>query len=163
MPVRVFPVRHHSPSASRALAELIAKDPPKAILIEAPSDAESLIPVIVDEETEPPVAILAYVPGGEPHSALYPFVAYSPEYTALVEGTRRGIRLGFFDVPSGIALAQDAAQRERVDGASSDANPAAALPPPKPTRFDIIPEPTGRESFHEFWEYAFEMPATSPH
>src|SRR3989442_2173750 len=162
MPARVFPVRHHSPSASRALADLIAKDPPKAILIEAPSDAESLIPVIVDEETEPPVAILAYVPGSETHSALYPFVTYSPEYTALVEGARRGIRLGFFDVPSGVALAQDAAQRERVDGASSDANPAAALPPPEASLFDIIPETTGRESFDEFWESSFEMSATSP-
>ena len=162
MPVRVFPVRHHSPSASRALAELIAKDPPKAILIEAPSDAESLIPVIVDEETEPPVAILAYVPGGEPHSALYPFVAYSPEYTALVEGTRRGIRLGFFDVPSGIALAQDLAQHERIEGASHD-EPTTATPVSRDVSlFDLIPEATGHESFDEFWEASFEMPATAP-
>ena len=51
MPVRVFPVRHHSPSASRCLAALLERDPPKAILVEGPSDADSLIPVLVDEET----------------------------------------------------------------------------------------------------------------
>src|SRR5437773_11245902 len=74
MPVRVFPVRHHSPSASRCLAALLKTNPPKAILVEGPSDAESLIPVLVDEETEPPIAILAYVAGGEGRVALYPLV-----------------------------------------------------------------------------------------
>src|SRR3989442_10009322 len=120
MPVRVFPVRHHSPSASRCLVALLEKDPPKAILVEGPSDAESLIPVLVDEETEPPIAILAYVAGGEGRVALYPLVNYSPEYTALREGARLGIRTGFFDVPSGIALAQEFADGERAKTTAED-------------------------------------------
>src|SRR5438093_13379571 len=129
MPVRVFPVRHHSPSASRCLVALLEKDPPKAILVEGPSDAESLIPALVDEETEPPIAILAYVAGGEGRVALYPLVNYSPEYTALRAGTRLGIRTGFFDAPSGTALAPDSAERERATDAAEKAEQPASVNP----------------------------------
>lgn len=161
MRVRVFAVRHHSPSASRCLAELLAKDPPKAILVEGPSDAESLIPVIVDEETEPPVAILAYVAGGDGRVALYPLVSYSPEYTALREGTRLGIRTSFFDVPSGVAVALDSLEHERATEAAEKGETGEASSPEKNV-FLQIPATTGFNSFEEFWESSFEMPPTTP-
>jgi len=161
MLVRVFPVRHHSPSASRCLVALLEKDPPKAILVEGPSDAESLIPVLVDEETEPPIAILAYVAGGEGRVALYPLVNYSPEYTALREGARLGIRTGFFDVPSGIALALDSAERERAKEAAEQGQQPESMNAEEDVLVQI-PAATGFSSFEEFWESSFEMPATTP-
>src|SRR2546425_4228512 len=161
MAVRVFPVRHHSPSASRCLVELLARNPPKVILVEGPSDAQSLIPVLVDEETEPPIAILAYVAGGDGRVALYPLVNYSPEYTALREGARLGIRTDFFDVPSGAALAQEFADGERAKTTAENSEES------KPTRqqedvYLQIPTATGFSSFAEFWESSFEMPPTTP-
>ena len=161
MAVRVFPVRHHSPSASRCLVELLARNPPKVILVEGPSDAQSLIPVLVDEETEPPIAILAYVAGGDGRVALYPLVTYSPEYTALREGARLGIRTDFFDVPSGAALAQEFADGERAKTTAENSEES------KPTRqqedvYLQIPTATGFSSFEEFWESSFEMPPTTP-
>ena len=161
MPVRVFPVRHHSPSASRCLVALLEKNPPKAILIEGPSDAESLIPVLVDEATEPPVAILAYVAGGDGRVALYPLVSYSPEYTALREGARLGISTGFFDVPSGVALAQGSVERERAKEAAEKGEQPQPVSPEENV-FVQIPAATGFTSFEEFWESSFEMPATTP-
>src|SRR3989442_7446252 len=100
MAVRVFPVRHHSPSASRCLVELLARNPPKGILVEGPSDAQSLIPVLVDEETEPPIAILAYVAGGDGRAALDPLVTYSPEYKDRRDGARLCISTDLFVEPS---------------------------------------------------------------
>ena len=56
--VHLFPVRHHSPRTSAALAAFLAEVRPRVVLIEGPCDATSLIDVLVDPGTKPPVAIL---------------------------------------------------------------------------------------------------------
>jgi hypothetical protein len=58
--ISVFPVRHHSPASSLLICEFIKNINPKLILIEGPSDANHLLDILTDAETEPPVAILAY-------------------------------------------------------------------------------------------------------
>src|SRR3989442_13217116 len=161
MAVRVFPVRHPSPSATRCLVELLARNRPKVILVGGLSDAQSLIPVLVDEEPEPPIAVLAYVAGGDGRVALYPLVSYSPEYTALREGARLGISTGFFDVPSGVALAQGSVERERAKEAAEKGEQPQPVSPEENV-FVQIPAATGFTSFEEFWESSFEMPATTP-
>src|SRR5579885_2883263 len=58
--VAIFPVRHHSPAASLHVQALIARRKPKIILIEGPSAATDLIPLLLADGTEPPVAVLCY-------------------------------------------------------------------------------------------------------
>ena len=65
---RYFPIRHHSPRAAAAVNAFLTETAPELVLIEAPEDAVSLIDVLVDGETEPPVAILGYRTSGEPGS-----------------------------------------------------------------------------------------------
>ncbi len=113
MTVRVFPVWHHSPSAARCLAELIEQDPPRAVLVEGPSDADHLIDAITHPGTEPPVAILAYLPGGG-LSTIYPLVTYSPEHAALVAAKKHNLRVGFCDLPASRSLARQKEQEERL-------------------------------------------------
>ena len=56
--VHLFPVRHHSPRSASCLRAWLQTVQPELILVERPSDAESLIPVLTDPESQPPIAIL---------------------------------------------------------------------------------------------------------
>ena len=56
-PLYWFPVRHHSPAAARHLASALRRRRPKIVFIEAPADANHLVPHILDAKTKPPIAI----------------------------------------------------------------------------------------------------------
>ncbi len=106
--ISVFPVRHHSPASSLLICEFIKNINPKLILIEGPSDANHLLDILTDAETDPPVAILAYhLPSQEttePQYLMYPFASYSPEYVALKQAKIRRIKAQFIDIPRTYAL-----------------------------------------------------------
>jgi hypothetical protein len=137
--VSYFPVRHHSPAASLALAELIKDRRPALILIEGPSDADDLIEVLADAETVPPVAILGYHLGEAPRSVLFPLASYSPEYVAVALGRSMKIPTHFIDLPIPAVLAIK-------DEVQLKARPI----------FDEVAQALGCRSFDEFWEAGFE-------
>src|SRR5690348_13292594 len=56
-PLYWYPVRHHSPTIARHLAQCIRQRKPKVIFIEGPFEAQAMIEFIVDAKTKPPVAI----------------------------------------------------------------------------------------------------------
>src|SRR5690348_1390732 len=56
----ICPIRHHSPAAALQVERLIRQRRPRAVLVEGPSDATDLIPLLLDAETAPPVALYAY-------------------------------------------------------------------------------------------------------
>ncbi len=61
-----FPVRHHSPRTSAVLRSFLDAVRPRIVLVEGPSDATPLIPIIVDADSRPPIAILGYRTDGTP-------------------------------------------------------------------------------------------------
>jgi hypothetical protein len=93
-----FPVRHHSPTIARHIAECILRRKPKVIFIEGPHEAQEMIDFLVDAKTKPPVAIYSSFrddnavatssSGGlaapPRYSVWYPMVSYSPEYVAML-------------------------------------------------------------------------------
>lgn len=99
-----FPVRHNSPACSWQVTRLIRDLRPDAVLIEGPSDATPLIPLLTHEELEAPIAIFAtYVQrhGQDPpvrHSAYYPMCDYSPELAAIRTAHEVGARAEFIDL-----------------------------------------------------------------
>ena len=114
--VTYFGIRHFSPTCSHHLQALIRELRPAGILVEGPSDAESLVPWIVHPDTVPPVAILSTFVDRKnqfglngtltPSDAVpvryrgwWPLTQSSPEYQALKVGHEVGARLGFCDVP----------------------------------------------------------------
>src|SRR5215216_6056698 len=112
----ICPVRHHSPAAALQVERLIRERRPRAVLVEGPADASDLIPLLLDAQTEPPVALYAYhadrqqteprgndsiagavaraAEGGRGRERVravyYPFCHYSPEYVALKVGQEVG-------------------------------------------------------------------------
>jgi hypothetical protein len=173
--VHLFPVRHHSPRTSAVLAELLASVRPAVVLIEGPEDATSLVDVLVDEETRPPVAILGYRTDGTPASSLWPFAAYSPEYVAAKWGVENKAKVAFIDIPIGCSLAgyegEEAPPSSRdhdhededIEGEEVvEEDPPA---PPQKTLGDVhdaVVQARGYRSFEEFWEASFEAPKYDP-
>ncbi len=99
-----FPVRHHSPACAWHVSRLIRELRPEAVLIEGPSDANPLIPLLTHEDLRTPVAIFTtYVQRcgqGLParHSAYYPMCDYSPELAAIRAAWGVGARAEFIDL-----------------------------------------------------------------
>jgi hypothetical protein len=77
------------------------------LLVEGPSDADALLPLIGDPGLVPPVALLAYDPARPRVSAFWPFAAFSPEWQALRWAAGHGVPARFCDLPSGAFLAPD--------------------------------------------------------
>lgn len=122
-----FPVRHHSPEVARHLAHAIRARRPSVIFLEAPSDAEELVPHVVDPKTKPPVALYASYRDDDDvlglrgidspaadvpvkYASFYPLLPYSPEYVAMKEAAKIGARVVFIDLPS-YALAKTREER----------------------------------------------------
>ncbi|HET6383007.1 MAG TPA: DUF5682 family protein, partial [Armatimonadota bacterium] len=147
----VIPVRHHSPACARLVRDLIREHQPQVVLIEGPSDASLLIPALLEPDTRPPVALMAYYQPGSrspnpesvensaPASLFYPFCDYSPEWVAMREGSAAGAEIRFCDLPAGPMLAQ-----EEVEG-------------PNRAEFgQAIANSYGFRTHEEWWEALFE-------
>lgn len=187
--VHLYPIRHHSPRTTATLTAFLDRVRPEVVLVEGPLDATALIDVLVDDQTEPPVAILGYATQGEPRSALWPFAAYSPEWQALRWARAHGAKARFIDVPVGISLAHERDDEpdvaapgdptvkdeavEPVDSAEAvepvdsveavePAEPAEATPPASFDPYLAAAEARGFRGFEELWEACFEAPDYEP-
>ena len=97
------PIRHHSPECARQVRALIEEVRPDAVLIEAPRDAEALVPLLQDPDTVPPVALYCTwqdKTAGDAghHASYYPLCEYSPEWVALRTAGELGARVRFIDL-----------------------------------------------------------------
>ncbi|MEZ4322811.1 MAG: DUF5682 family protein [Myxococcota bacterium] len=163
-----FPVRHYSPSCAFHVREVIRALQPDAVLVEGPDDATPWIDALVDPETEPPVSILStWVDRRNTHGlngvlspsedvpvryrGWWPFVAYSPEHVALVEGAKVGAELAFIDAPLPATIPFDHARRGLVSDAVSDRRLAESA------YFEALRTRQRRRHFDEFWEASFEV------
>ncbi|MEO3791489.1 DUF5682 family protein [Nonomuraea sp. B10E15] len=119
--VFVLGVRHHGPGSARAVRDELERLRPDAILIEGPPEADPIVSLAPG--MEPPVALLAHVPGQPSRAAFWPFAVFSPEWQAIVYGTSAGVPVRFCDLPAAHSLAGDG--DERVAGLRAD--PIGAL------------------------------------
>ncbi|KAB8192456.1 hypothetical protein FH608_027330 [Nonomuraea phyllanthi] len=137
--VSVLGVRHHGPGSARAVRRELERLRPDAILVEGPPEADAL--VALAPELEPPVALLAHVPGAPARAAFWPFAAFSPEWQAILYGTAAGIPVRFCDLPAAHSLAEPD-EEQHDDGLRTDpiANLAAAAGYDDPERWweDVV-------------------------
>lgn len=149
----VVPIRHHSPACAWYLKQLIKEVRPKRVLIEAPADFASQIPLLLDDATKPPVALVSLVdpPDGRPRVAgYYPFCDHSPEFVALREGHAVGAELRFIDAPVyDKAMFADPGTTEPVsfmDEQHFDSN----------DYINALARETGCRDGYELWDHLFE-------
>ncbi|MCR5111751.1 MAG: DUF5682 family protein [Ruminococcus sp.] len=162
-PLLLFPVRHHSPVCSYQLIRTMELYRPDIVLIEGPSDACELIPVLTDEDTRLPAAIYYFYKdkkklvsdAAEDYKCYYPFLRSSPEYNALVTAKRLGIEAEFIDLPYSeimINTAEESGLRR-----SDKQNYADDSKLTRGEFYRSLCDKTLVRSFEEFWEKYFEI------
>ena len=107
MGLHIFGVRHHGPGCARSLYAALEALKPDIVLVEGPPDAQEVLPLLVREEMQPPVALLIYAPDNPRRSVYYPFTHFSPEWQALRYALQHNIPTRFMDLPQTIQLARE--------------------------------------------------------
>ena len=95
-----FPIRHHSPACSYHLKNIFESFKPDAVLIEGPNDCNDLMKYMIEEDTKAPFCIYSsYIDeDNERYRCYYPFLDYSPEFTAIKEALKNNIHCSFIDM-----------------------------------------------------------------
>ncbi len=173
--VEVYGIRHHGPGSARSLVAALGAFGPDQVLIEGPADADPVIGWAASADTVPPVALLAYAPDKPGLAAFWPFAVFSPEWQALTWALRRGVAVGFCDLPAANALvARFATEREaavpdlltdapedpegpaepEVDGRSGSAGALRALARHDPLA--ALAEAAGYDDAERWWDDVIE-------
>ncbi|MFF7186122.1 DUF5682 family protein [Streptomyces sp. NPDC008222] len=118
-------VRHHGPGSARAVRAALEAARPRAVLIEGPPEADALIPLAMDEEMRPPVALLAHAVDEPGRSAFWPLAEFSPEWVALRWALEHGVPARFIDLPATHTLAWDKGQGPTTAGEPGDVESGA--------------------------------------
>ncbi|WP_416983648.1 DUF5682 family protein [Streptomyces sp. T028] len=100
-------VRHHGPGSARAVRAALEAARPRAVLIEGPPEADTLIPLAAGQDMRPPVALLAHAVDEPGRSAFWPMAEFSPEWVALRWALERRVPARFIDLPATHTLAWD--------------------------------------------------------
>ena len=106
MSIHIFGIRHHGPGCARSLRLALEELEPDIVLVEGPADVSDVLPLLIHQDMQPPVALLVYAPE-KPHlAAYYPFTVFSPEWQALKYALQRKLPARFIDLPQAIQLAR---------------------------------------------------------
>lgn len=89
MAIHLLGIRHHGPGSCRNVLEYLQELQPDLILLEGPAEAETLLPCVLNEQMEPPVALLAYQPDQPQNAVFYPFAEFSPEWQTSLRPAER--------------------------------------------------------------------------
>ncbi|MEU8246149.1 DUF5682 family protein [Nonomuraea sp. NPDC048916] len=156
MTVSVLGVRHHGPGSARAVRDELRRLRPDAILIEGPPEADAL--VALAPELEPPVALLAHVPGMPGGAAFWPFAGFSPEWQAILYGTAHGIPVRFCDLPAAHTLAGDPGPGPGPDAPDAPAEAAGLRVDP----IGALARAAGHDDPERWWEDVVEHRGDTP-
>ena len=136
--ITIFGIRHHGPGCARSLRAALEEMSPDIVLIEGPPDARDVLPLIVHEQMQPPVAILIYAESDPRKAAYFPFTVFSPEWQALRFAFQQGLPARLMDLPQAIELAtpeqgSEPATTPEIDRETPAATQAIAVgDPPDP-------------------------------
>ncbi|NUT41743.1 MAG: hypothetical protein HOV86_17335 [Thermoactinospora sp.] len=163
--VSVLGVRHHGPGSARAIRRELERLRPDAVLIEGPPEADALVPLAPD--LEPPVALLAHVPGAPDRAAFWPFAEFSPEWQAILYAVAAGVPVRFCDLPAAHSLADEQTdeQTDEQDGEQDGGQAEAPEEPGGGLRVDPIgalATAAGYDDPERWWEDVVEHRGDTP-
>ncbi|MFD0891405.1 DUF5682 family protein, partial [Streptosporangium algeriense] len=156
MSVSVLGVRHHGPGSARSLREELTRLKPDIVLIEGPPEADDLVGLAKDPELQPPVALLAHVPGESSKAAFWPFAVFSPEWQAIRHAVETDVPVRFCDMPAAHSLAPAPGERDEA-GDEDDRAPAVRADP-----IGALAQAAGYDDPERWWEDAVEHRGDTP-
>jgi hypothetical protein len=162
-----FPVRHHSPAVAEHLEAAILQRRPKLVFLEAPHEANDLIPHLIDSRTHPPVAVyssyrddtnvlgLAGIASPAEHipprfACWFPLLAYSPEYVLLQAASKVGAAVVFIDLPHYAQIKRDEPRPQSVEREQERLIVESEF-------YQRMARAAGYRSWDEAWDSLFEV------
>jgi hypothetical protein len=156
MAVHLFGIRHHGPGSSRSLLAALNALGPDALLIEAPPEAEPLLPLLADPEMKPPVALLLYAADEPSLASFYPQAIFSPEWQAIQFAAKNNLPVTFIDLPQGIHFART--KELQAKAKSEEEAAAAARGTPQPEDPEDQPRAPEQDGAHDKTPQTDEAP-----
>jgi hypothetical protein len=123
--IHVFGIRHHGPGCARSLVTALDALAPDIVLVEGPPDAHAVLPLLMHDGMQPPVALLIYAPDEPQRAAFYPFTHFSPEWQALRWAMGHDVPARFMDLPVAVSLADEEAPSKTLPTPEEMATPPA--------------------------------------
>ena len=168
-----FPIRHHSPACSYHLKENFAGLNLMPVLIEGPNDCNDLMKYMIEEDTKAPFCIYSsYVDkDNEKYRCYYPFLNYSPEFTAIREALKNKVHCSFIDMnyASMIENSEENIKSDKIKNDDEDnnkeinKNKLVSVYDNDDNKFNInaytaeLTKKAGLRTFAELWERDFEI------
>jgi hypothetical protein len=141
--VRIFGIRHHGPGSARSLLAALEEWRPQRLVIEGPSEAEAIVPHLLNVGTVMPVAMLFYSVENPQWASYYPVAEFSPELQACRWALENGAPVSFMDLPASARLGLNV-RRSRHSEA-----------------MDQIAEAAGFEDVEDWWDHLVEHKGNS--
>jgi hypothetical protein len=154
--IRIFGIRHHGPGSARRLVEALDELRPAIVLIEGPSDASDLLPMLADPTMVPPVALLTYAADDPARSIFWPFATFSPEYQAACWAVRHGAAARFIDLPASWRLAPVSPDEETDPDAKPAVEPEAVALSLERDPIGVLAKAGGYEDGESWWRDIIE-------
>ncbi|MBI3650537.1 MAG: hypothetical protein HY231_05750 [Acidobacteria bacterium] len=117
MSLHIFGIRHHGPGSARSLRRALEALAPDCLLVEGPPEAAKVLPLLMHEAMQPPVALLLYVADKPELAVYYPFAVFSPEWQALHYALQQNVPARFMDLPQTHRLAEWSARQAEAEAA----------------------------------------------
>ena len=147
--IRLLGIRHHGPGSARAVEAALRADPPDAVLIECPADADGIVALAGHPDMQPPVAMLAYVVDRPERAAFFPYASFCPEWVAIRWALANDVPVRCIDLPARTMLA------ERPPAPEPDE--ALHTAPPRPLDpIGALAEAAGYDDAERWWEDVVE-------
>lgn len=162
----IFGIRHLSPAGAYYVRDFLDRIQPELVLIEGPSDFDEMLTPLTDPKVKPPVAIMAYTKEAPVRTILYPFAVYSPEYQAALWARENHCTCHFMDLPSGVILALEEAEREEAirraeemeeQDAQAKGDREEGEEPALPDLYERLDQVSGEDTHETFWEHVLEQ------
>lgn len=112
--INIYGIRHHGPGSARSVRRALEQFQPDAVVIEGPSDADFLIPMLTQKKMKPPVALLAYSADDPQLASYFPFAKFSPEFQAIAYANQCNVDVRFMDLPQKYAMPFNKRVREEA-------------------------------------------------
>ncbi|RWE27334.1 MAG: hypothetical protein EOS41_03820 [Mesorhizobium sp.] len=156
--ISYFGIRHHGPGSADSLVKALQELQPVAVLIEGPTDASPLLPLLASPDMKPPVALLCYPEDDPAATSFWPFAEFSPEYQAALWAVANKAALRFIDLQSAARLAEMAPDNPAdADAAEADGTVPGEEISPVHDPIGTLARAAGYEDGESWWSDVIEQ------
>ena len=157
--LKTFGIRHHGPGSAKSLKKALKSYEPDCVIIEAPADAEALIPYVANEYLKPPVSILIYNPKNLSEGSYVPFAEFSPEWQAMKYALKNDLPVRFMDLPMHLQFTLNREAKDGVFQLAFETEKELTAEEKKFRRDPIghIAKIAGYKDSERWWEMTFEQ------